>query len=400
LVQALGLKLSDWLWKETASLRPLVDSRTGSEIERFAKSTATSRGITNMLQLAKGDASITANLDEFDSDPWLLNVANGTLDLRTGTLRSHAQADLLTKLAPVEYDPAAKCPAWERFLSTIFNGNSAILSYVQRLAGYSLTGSTREHVLAILNGTGANGKSTFLNTLLSLLGNDYSMKAPPGLLLAKRREEHSTERADLRGKRLVVAIELDEGSRLAESLAKELTGGDPIRARKLFHDNEQFQPTHKIVIAANHRPDIRGRDVGIWRRIKLLPFTVVIPKSERDPELPAKLAAELPGILNYCIAGCLAWQKTGLSEPKEIVAATAAYRQQSDLLGQFFADRCVFGKDREVKRSCLREAYEDWCRARWEKPESDRRMWQYLERRDVTRRTSNGTYYVGVALSD
>ena len=195
----------------------------------FARYSNSKNGVVNMVALARSEPDVPITVDELDRNPWLLNVANGTLDLRTGKLLPHDRRTFLTKLAPVTFNPAATCDLWIKFLDRIFADDGELIGYLQRLVGYSLTGDVSEHILPFFYGDGANGKSTFVEVCLRMLGPDYSMKAPPDLLLAKRGESHPTERADLHGKRLVACIETEEGRRLAESLVKELTGGDRIR---------------------------------------------------------------------------------------------------------------------------------------------------------------------------
>ena len=214
--------------------------------------------IAAMIDLARSELGIAVQPEQLDCDPWLLNVQNGTIDLRSGKLRPHDRADLATKIAPVSYDPEATCERWEMFLHSIFAGKASLIDYVKRLLGYSLTGDVREQILGIFWGSGSNGKSTLLNLFMSdLLGPDYALKAPHELLMVKG-DEHPTERADLYGKRLVAAIETDDGKRLAESLVKELTGGDAIRARRMRENFWEFRPTHKLVLCTNHKPSIRG----------------------------------------------------------------------------------------------------------------------------------------------
>ncbi|HID22486.1 MAG TPA: DNA primase, partial [Planctomycetaceae bacterium] len=203
---------------------------------------------------------------------------------------------------------------------------------------YCLTGSVCEHVLPILYGSGANGKSTFIDTILALLGPDYAMKAPHDLLMVRKHDSHPTGLADLFGRRFVAAVETEGGRRLNESLTKELTGGDPVRARRMRENYWQFDATHKLWLATNHKPVIRGDDLGIWRRIRLIPFTVTIPKEEQDRELPAKLRRELSGILNWALAGCHEWLQTGLDDPDEVTAFTDDYRSEMDIVGQFLAE--------------------------------------------------------------
>ncbi len=304
----------------------------------FAISTKDMGGLRAMLAAARSELAIGP--DVLDRDPWLLNVENGTLDLTSGELRPHDKADWITKLAPVAYDPDAECPVWLSFLDTIFASNAELIGYMQRLIGYALTGDTSEHILPFLFGTGANGKSTLVETVLKLLGSDYGMKAAPDLLMARRGESHPTDRADLFGKRLVACVETEEGRRMAEALTKELTGGDQIRARRMREDFWQFAPSHKVWLAGNHKPRIVGTDHGIWRRVKLIPFEVTIPDADQDKNLPAKLTAELSGILNWALAGCRDWQANGMQEPAIVRAATNEYATDEDEVGQFLSEHC------------------------------------------------------------
>ena len=320
-----------------------TDSEEADEIRRavnaFAKSTGTARGIDAMLRLVRSEPAIAIDPSNLDSDPWLWNCETGTLDLRTGKLREHRRDDRITKLCAVKFDPRAGCGLWLQFLEDVTAGDRQLNAYLQKAVGCSLTGDVREHVLFFLYGIGANGKSTFINAVQAMMGADYAMKAPPDLLMVKANETHPTERADLAGKRFVACIEAGEGKRLAEALVKEMTGGDPLH--RMREDFWQFDPTHKIWLAANHKPNIRGTDEGIWRRIKIIPFTVVIRPDRRDKELPQKLKAEFSGILNWAVDGCLRWQAEGLAEPDVVQAATGQYRQQQDVLAAFLAECCV-----------------------------------------------------------
>jgi putative DNA primase/helicase len=232
----------------------------------------------------------------------------------------------------------------------------------------SLTGVVQDHVLLFCYGTGANGKSTLINTVQEMMGSDYAMKAPPDLLMVKSAEGHPTERADLAGKRFVACVEAGEGRRLAESLVKELTGGDRVRARRMREDFWEFSPSHKVWLAANHKPVVRGTDRGIWRRIKLIPFTVAIPEERQDKKLPGKLKGELPGILNWALLGCIEWQATGLGEPESVRRATAEYRSESDILGAFLDECCIVGDGCEAPASLLYNEYHRWAEASGEKP--------------------------------
>jgi putative DNA primase/helicase len=353
-----------------------------------------------MVECAQSEPGIPIQPEDLDTHPWLLNCRNGTLDLCTGGLRPHARADLLTFVLPVDYDALAACPTWDTFLKRIMAGNTALINFLQRAVGYALTGVIREHVLLILWGTGRNGKSTFLNTLRTLLAA-YAMKAPSELLMVSNNDRHPTERADLCGKRFVAAIETEQGRRLAEVFVKEATGGDPIRARRMREDFWEFQPTHKVFLATNHKPMIAGTDPAIWERIRLVPSTVTIPPDEIDTTLPEKLEAELPGILNWALRGCMTWQEQGLGIPDEVKAATAGYRSEMDVLGQFIDECCLVGPNYRVKASDLYDTYKQWCTEHGESFDVQRTWGMKLTDRGYESRKKQGrSWWVGIALPD
>jgi putative DNA primase/helicase len=261
--------------------KALADRATAL-LKHAVKSQARER-LTAMIALAASEPGIPVMPAELDADPFLLNCPNGTVDLRAGRLRRHRREDLLSKLCPTAYDPAAACPRFEQFLSDIFPnlsdaaeepGDAELIGFVQRLLGYCATGDVGEQVLAIFHGDGANGKSTLLNTVMHVLGTDYTAASPPELLIAGKWDRHPTELADLHGRRLIVAPETKEGARLNEALIKQLTGGDPIRARRMKEDFWQFPPTHTFILQTNNKPDVSGEDNAIWRRLRLVPFAV------------------------------------------------------------------------------------------------------------------------------
>jgi putative DNA primase/helicase len=357
------------------------------------------RSITSCLESMKSEPGVPVQPDQLDTDPFLLNVLNGTLDLRTGQLRPHQREDLITKLAPVEYDPAALCPTWDRFLRRIMNDDQDLLDYLQRVVGYSLTGDVSEQCLFFFHGTGRNGKSTFLGTVLALLG-DYGKQAVSELLTVRSSEQHPTERADLFGKRLVATIETEEGKRMAEALMKQLTGGDKINARRMRENFWDFTPTHKIFLAANHKPTVRGTDCAVWRRIKLVPFTVTITEEEKDKDLPAKLRDELPGILAWAVRGCLAWQQHhSLGEPEQVKQATDAYQVEMDTVQRFINECCLVHKEVRVKVSALFDAYVAWSgdRLTTQPAFNDRLRSKGFE---TTDRTKHGFFWLGIGLPE
>jgi P4 family phage/plasmid primase-like protien len=356
--------------------------------------------INAMVSLARSEPVIPILPTELDADPMLLPVQNGVLDLRQNTfIPGHRKSELITKIVSITFDPVAECPVWMDFLYTIMAGNQDMIDFLQRCAGYSLTGDVTEHMLLILYGSGANGKSVFLNTLLALTG-PYGKQAAPDLLLATRYDRHPTELADLLGIRALISSETDQGRRLAEARIKSLTGGDPIKARYMHGDFFTFPPTHKIWMATNHKPIVRGTDRGIWRRLKLIPFTVTIPDSEQDKHLQDKLLVELPGILNWAVKGCLLWQKNGLWAPKEVMAATEGYRTENDVLQMFIDDRCVVNPLAKTKSSDLYGGYIDWSKANGEREVPQRQFCNAMQDRGFeTKRAKSGNWFHGIGLA-
>ncbi|OGQ86253.1 MAG: hypothetical protein A2289_01920 [Deltaproteobacteria bacterium RIFOXYA12_FULL_58_15] len=319
-----------------------------------------------MVGLAQSEPAVRIRAAELDSNRWFLNVANGTIDLTTGSLNAHRRADLNSKYAPVAYHHDADCPTWRAFLARVFADDQDLIAFVARSVGYSLTGDVGEQVLFFLHGQGANGKSTLTGTLLALTG-DYGKQSAPDLLLAKRGEAHPTEQADLAGARLVVTQEVEAGRYLAETTVKQLTGGDRIKARFMGKDFFEFSPTHKLWLCANHKPIVRGTDNAIWRRLMLVPFNVTIPEQERDPDLPQKLRAELPGILRWAVLGCLDWQRQGLQPPDAVRAASAEYRNDQDTIGHFLDERCTLTVDARETAKDLYADFKQWCEANGER---------------------------------
>lgn len=347
----------------------------------FALSSGRKARLDAMIGIAQAGNGIPVETDELDRDPWRLNLLNGTLDLRSGTLTPHTREDLITKLAPVAYDPNAQCPTWHAFLHKIFAGDADLIAFLQRSIGYSLTGDTREHCMFVLYGTGRNGKSTFLNVVRTLLA-DYARQASADTFMQKKTSSGpGDDVAMLRGARFVTAIETEETQRLAESLVKQLTGGDTVSCRRLYENFFSFDPEFKIFLATNHKPNIRGTDEGIWRRIRLIPFSVRISDAEADKELPGRLKNELPGILNWALRGCVDWQNGGLQEPESVLLATEEYRKEMDALGAWLSESCVFGKDASEFAGALYKNYQEWCEINGERVFSQRMLAKRLTER-------------------
>jgi len=315
------------------------------------------------VRRARSNPQVRISHDALDTDPMLLQVINGTIDLRTGELRASRRSDLITKRAPVVYDPDAICPLWQASLQRTqghqqnIDRADRLITYLKRLVGWSLTADVTEQILLFLYGKGQNGKSVFLNTIRAMLG-DYAMQAPPSFLLSKDREQHPTELSDLFGKRFVCTIEVEKGKQFALALVKMLTGGEQVRARRMREDFWEFSPTWKIWLAANDKPRVTSQDKATWRRIKMIPFEVTIPDADVDPDLAQKLLGELPGILNWALEGCLEWQEQGLQEPQEVTDATEAYRVESNTLQQFTDECCLPHRDVKTQSSVLLNAYE------------------------------------------
>ena len=350
-----------------------------------------------MADLATSEDGIPILPDQLDQHPWLFNCLNGTLDLKTGSLRPHNPADLITQLCPVEYHPDATCPLWDATLE-LFLPDKEVREFFQWLCGYALTGVVRDHILAVCYGTGSNGKSTVLGALLEVFGPDYAMKAPFDLIMVKKNEAHPTERTDLFRKRLVVTIESEEGRRLNETLVKELTGGDRIRARRMREDFWEFSPTHKFFLATNHKPPVRDTTDSTWRRIKEIPFTVKMSDDKADKTVPERLRAEYPGILAWCFRGCLEWQSSGLREPKCVTQATSEYRLQQDVLAAFLEEHTIVNPAAEVKGKDLYARYKRWAEASNLYCLSSIALGIKLKDRGIESRVSNGTLYKGLKL--
>jgi putative DNA primase/helicase len=334
-------------------------------IVKHALRTQSERGLKAMIAVAQSEPGIFVQVDELDSDAWLLNTQNGTLDLKTGKLRAHKREDLITKIIPVRYDPKATCPIWNAFLKRIMDGNQDLIRFLQKAVGYSLTASASEQVMFIFLGGGANGKSTFIKVILSLLG-DYALQTPTETLVVKKGNGIPNDVARLKGARFVAAVEAENGKQLAEVLVKQLTGEDKITARFLYREFFQFEPTFKLFLAANHKPTIKGTEHAIWRRIKPVPFNVTIPAEERDKQLGEKLRKELPGILRWAVEGCLLWQKEGLGDPESVIEATNEYKSEMDVIGDFIAESCEVAPEAKTPSNDLYRRYINWCLERGE----------------------------------
>jgi len=345
----------------------IIGDTTRERFVKWALSSQSRSKLESMISLAKTEKEISARAEDLDANPWLINLRNCTIDLKTWETSEHDPNQLLTKELDFDFDMKAKCPTWERFLFRIFNEDTNLIRYVQRAIGLSLTGHTGDQCMFFMFGSGKNGKSTFIETMKRLL-REYSATTPSDTLMKKDRSGISNDVARLTGKRLVVASETDEGQHLSEHMLKDLTGADTITARYLHQEFFEFQPQFKLWMFGNHKPLVRGTDMGIWRRIRLIPFTVTITESERDPNLQAKLEAELPGIFNWSLVGLHEYQAHGLGEPIAVSDATEEYRVEMDILGTFISEMCKVADSETVEVRALYLAYSGWCEDYGERP--------------------------------
>jgi len=352
------------------------------------RSLASAKTVAAVERLAKADRRHAATVEQWDADPNLLNTPSGVVDLRTGEVRPHRRDDHMTKITAVGPSDG-DCPRWHQFLDTVTAGDAELQRYLKRVVGYALTGSTREHALFFVHGRGGNGKSVFLNTVSQVLG-EYHRTAPMDTFTAAHGERHPTELAQLRGARMVTAVETEEGRRWAESRIKALTGGDPISARFMRQDFFTFTPQFKLVVAGNHKPQLRNVDDAMRRRIHLIPFTVRIPEDQRDDDLPEKLRAEWPAILGWAIEGAVEWGMMGLQPPETVRAATQTYLEEEDALSQWISERCHVDANASAPLSELFASWKAWADAASEFIGSQKRFSQSLESKGYQRTRLHG----------
>ncbi|KPF70251.1 hypothetical protein IP84_00320 [beta proteobacterium AAP99] len=319
---------------------------------------ASSATISSVEKIARSDPKHASTAEEWDADVWALNTPGGVVDLRTGRMRPHRRDDRMTKVTTATPlgNPDSACPTWRAFLMDVTGGDAELMAYLQLMVGYCLTGVTSEHALFFLYGTGANGKSVFVNVLTTILG-DYAANAPMDTFMEARTDRHPTDLAGLRGARFVSSIETEQGRRWNESKVKAITGGDKVSARFMRQDFFEYVPQFKLVIAGNHKPSIRNVDEAMKRRLHLIPFTVTIPPERRDGRLTEKLLKERDGILAWAVDGCSRWQRQGLKPPASVVSATEEYFEAEDALGQWIEERCLLAKSH---REGVSELFADW----------------------------------------
>jgi putative DNA primase/helicase len=381
-----------WQTEQTLAAQHLMrqvcrEASLKADSHRTASRLASSGTVSGLERLARSDRRHAATADEWDSDFWLLNTPGGVVDLKSGRTRPHDRIDRMTKITTAT--PQGNCPTWLNFVHEVTGGDCELQGYLARVAGYALTGITSEHALFFLYGTGANGKSVFVNTLATILG-DYATNAAMDTFMESRADRHPTDMAALRGARFVSSIETEQGKRWAESKLKALTGGDKISARFMRQDFFEFLPQFKLLVAGNHKPSIRNIDEAMKRRLHLIPFTVTIPPERRDKLLQQKLLAEADGILAWAVRGCLEWQRNGLKPPPRVLEATDEYFEGEDALGRWMEERCFVEKTARALTSDLFADWKDWAEQSGEFVGSIRRFSDLLVTRHFPRWRAHG----------
>lgn len=396
----LALKAARTRYKAAVSV---ADLELREKIAKWAISSEQRAKLEASIAIAESLKPIADSGERWDRDGWLFCVQNGVVDLRSGQLRPGRPEDMVTQQSPVTFEPGAKAPRWEQFLDQVTGGNGELKSYLQRGVGYSLTAETKGQVWFFLYGLGSNGKTTFTMTIRRLMG-DYGVRIDSDDLMIKEKKASGSSPkegvADTRGKRFAVASEVQDGKRLDIGLLKDMSGQDSIKARRLYEHEQEFLPTHKLWMFGNHKPIITDTTHAAWRRLKLIPFAFKVPENEIDPDLQAKLDAELPGILNWAIAGCLEWQRENFNEPGVVTDAVAAYRHDSDLLADFIEDCCILEHMATASKSEMKDAYEQWCKENGQEPISRNTFKTRLIEKGVGegRAGKRGRFWTGIRL--
>ena len=365
---------------------------------RWARVSESKQRLEATIGLSKASPEISSSLQDFDRDDWLFNCANGTIDLRSGGLLPHTRKHMLSAISPVTFIPGSECPKFLAFLDWAMKGDQEMIGFLQRAAGYAMTGITSEQCFFLSTGRGRNGKSTFIELLSKVLG-DYSTPTAFSTFVQKKSDGGiPNDLAALRYSRMVIAAEAEKTQKLAESLIKSLTGGERISARFLHGEFFAFQPKFKIFMSTNFRPQITGTDDGIWRRVKLIPWENQVPESEVDEQLPEKLFAEAPGILQWMLKGLADYRRIRLAVPDKVDLASKKYRKEEDGVGRFISESCEEGGEAPAEQ--IYQNYRVWCEAVKEKAMPLKHFRPDMEGRGFERRhTKKGTVYQGIHLN-
>lgn len=364
---------------------------------KHLKYTRNNRGKTNMMKESEHRLAILPS--DFDKDKDVFNVMNGVISLRDGKLFEHHHEKYLSKMSSVEYTDKIDTPLWNEFLNQIFDNDIELINYIQKAVGYSMSGSTKEQCVFFCYGNGRNGKSTFLDIISAIMG-DYATNIQPETIMVNRQTGGAnSDIARLKGARFVTTVEPNQGARINEGLLKQLTGGDTVTARHLYGREFEFEAEFKLWMATNHKPIIRGRDLGIWRRMHLIPFTVQISDDKVDKNLKYKLKKELTGILNWAVEGCIKWQREGLKMPAAVMDAVKEYKSEMDVISAFLED-CTIQGPGEVKASELYKAYAEWAEQNGEYKMSNTMFGKEVAIRYERIKRRDGWYYQGLRLED
>ena len=350
-------ELYQWGARRAVTMKPT----DGADLLKTMAGLGNRHRIEPALVFAASNPQIGVRPDELDGDAYLIGVHNGVIDIRTGDFSPHSHGQLITRRLATSFDASAKCPVFDAFLAEV-QPDLEMRAFLQRLAGYSLSGAVSEHVLPFHYGTGANGKGTFLEQCLLKLAGSYGAKLTDDFVYAnsKGRSPH-LELANLCGARFALGEENSEGGALNEALLKSVSGGDRQKGRFHYGNFIEYFPTYKTHLVGNHKPRIVGTDDGIWRRFLLIDWPVQIPSVRRDGTLKDRLAAEFPGLLNWALVGARDWLAHGLQPPASCTAATAVYRQQSDRLAEFVQAHFTPTDDGVVTKASVFDAYREWC---------------------------------------
>lgn len=376
----------------------LAESIADTDLRIDVRKCETHAGIAGVLAIASALPGLRVATDELDADAYLLNVANGTLDLRTRELRPHDPADRITRVCHGAFDPDAETSTWTAFLGQVLP-DAPERGYLQRVIGQAVFGAVREHLFPVLTGDGANGKGTAYGAIAHALG-DYACIIDPGLLMAGERGHGGPELMQLFGARLIIGSETEEGRKLDAPTMKRLTGGDQLTARNLYQPPVQWDPSHQIVYVTNHLPVVRGNDPAVWRRIRVVPFDVVVPEDQRDTTLPERLKLAADAIVTWAVHGWFAYEDGGgMDEPETVQRATSEYQTDSDALKRFTTEECVLSPHAHARTRELYELWLPWAERDGAEKLSERRFSAELERLGFdSEKTRVGKVWRGIGL--
>ncbi len=395
-IDRLAKKVAQEIFDEAKDLED--DERTS--ILRWAIISEAKERRNAMIDLASKERTVVTVINDYDHDSWLFNCQTGTIDLRTGKLKPHDPADMITTISPVVYDPEAECPQWIAFLNEVMDGDQQMVDFLSRATGYTLSADTSAQAMFFPYGDGCNGKGVFLEVVRHVMGGYGKDTSFETFVVTKNKNEARNDLAGLVGARFVTASESQDGHKLDEALIKRLTGGDPITCRKLHHEFFTFYPNFKIWMHSNYKPVIRGTDWGIWRRLKCIPFEVTIPDDKRDEQLAPKLKTEAPGILRWMLKGMADYLKFGMMYPDKVNEATTKYRESQDVVGRFLGDKCVIAEYAEAKQTEMYTAFTLWAEANREHVMKESQFSDAMRKRfGKPKHKADGNHWQGVGLN-